>query len=146
MLCKFLLKSTMVDAVLAVAEALGGTGSPQSSEFSLLLAKCQMSHFWRWSSCLVLLTLSMASQRWNSHNWNVRIDLAEKPATFVSIFGFAYPTPESRIWKPFILKWRYWMLFLLTHGFLQSMEQLININTMWQRFQTHKANLKKYSV
>ena len=31
----------MVDAVLAVAEALGGTGSPQSSEFSLLLAKCQ---------------------------------------------------------------------------------------------------------
>ena len=42
-LCKFLLKSTMVDAVLAVAEAVGGTGSPQSSEFSLVLAKCLMS-------------------------------------------------------------------------------------------------------
>ena len=33
----------MVDAVSAVAEAVGGTGSPQSSEFSLLLAKCLMS-------------------------------------------------------------------------------------------------------
>ena len=33
----------MVDAPLAVAEAVGGTGSPQSSEFSLLLAKCLMS-------------------------------------------------------------------------------------------------------
>ena len=33
----------MVDAVLAVAEAVGGTGSPQSSEFSLVLAKCLMS-------------------------------------------------------------------------------------------------------
>ena len=33
----------MVDAVLAVAEAVGGTGSPQSSEFSLLLAKCLMA-------------------------------------------------------------------------------------------------------
>ena len=30
---------------LAVAEAAGGTGSPQSSEFSLLLAKCLMSAF-----------------------------------------------------------------------------------------------------
>ena len=38
-----MLKSTMVDAPLAVAEAVGGTGSPQSSEFSLLLAKCLMS-------------------------------------------------------------------------------------------------------
>ena len=33
----------MVDAVLAVAEAVGGTDSLQSSEFSLLLAKCLMS-------------------------------------------------------------------------------------------------------
>ena len=42
-LCKFLLKSTLVDAVLAVAEAVGGTGSTQSLEFSLLLAKCLMT-------------------------------------------------------------------------------------------------------
>ena len=33
----------MVDAVLVVAEAVIETGSPQSSEFSLLLAKCLMS-------------------------------------------------------------------------------------------------------
>ena len=33
----------MVDAVLAFAEAVRGTGSPQSSEFSLLLAECLMS-------------------------------------------------------------------------------------------------------
>ena len=33
----------MADAVSAVAEAVGGTGSPQSSEFSLLLVKCLMS-------------------------------------------------------------------------------------------------------
>ena len=33
----------MVDAVSAVAEAVGGTGSPQSSEFFLLLARCLMS-------------------------------------------------------------------------------------------------------
>ena len=42
-LCKFLLKSTVVDAVLAVAEAVVRTGSPQSLEFSLLLAKCLLS-------------------------------------------------------------------------------------------------------
>ena len=35
----------MVDAVLAVAGAVGGTGSPQSSKFSLLPAKCLMSTF-----------------------------------------------------------------------------------------------------
>ena len=43
MLCKFLLKSTIVDAVLEVAEAVGGTSSSQSSEFYLLLAKYLMS-------------------------------------------------------------------------------------------------------
>ena len=42
-LCKFLQKSTIADAVLAVPKAVGGTGSPKSSEFSLLLGKCLMS-------------------------------------------------------------------------------------------------------
>ena len=132
-LCKFLLQSTMVDAVLAAAEAVRGTGSPQSSEFSLLLAKCLMS---------TPHTLCMASQCWNSHNWNIKTCLAEKATSSVSIFDFAYPTPESRIWKPLILKWQYWMLFILCHGFLQSMEQFININPTWQRFQTHKGKPK----
>ena len=89
-------------------------------------------HFWWWSSCLVLLTFSMALQCWNSHNWNVKIHLAEKATGFMSIFGFVYPTPEGRIWKLLILKWWYWMLLILTHGFLQSMEQFINITAIWK--------------
>ena len=129
-LCKFLPNSTMVDAVSAVAEVVWGIGSPQSSD-------ANTSHFCWWSSCLALLTLSMASQRWNSHNWNVKIRLAEKATSFVRIFGFAYPTPESWIWKPLTLKWRYCMLFILTHGFLQSMEQFINTE--------HKCNLTEFS-
>ena len=35
----------MVDPFLVIAEAVGVTGSPQSSGFSLLLAKCLMSTF-----------------------------------------------------------------------------------------------------
>ena len=35
------------------------------------------------------------------------------------------------------------MLFILTHGFLQSMEQFININAIGQRFQTHKGKPTK---
>ena len=45
-LCKFLLKLTKADIVLAVAEAEGGTVLSQSMEFSSLLAKCPMSTFW----------------------------------------------------------------------------------------------------
>ena len=102
-----------------------------------------ISHFWWWSSCLVLLTLSMASQCWNSHNWNVKICRVEKATSFVRIFSFAYSTTESRIWKPLILKGPYWMFFILTRGFLQSLEQFKNINAIWQRFQTHKGKPKK---
>ena len=88
MLCKFMLESTMVDAVLAVAEAVRRNRFTTIIKILFVTSKVSdvnTSHCWWLSSCLVLLTLSMVVQCCNSHNWNVKIRLAEKATSFVKI-------------------------------------------------------------